>query len=115
VPVGNNVVLRASEGVSLSGNFSVPYGASLYADAGSGCSYACAQVFNPCLYDFNSYDNQIKQSIRLGGGGTGNCDVVVSAPADLTLKAINSIVLKSGVTVTPQTNRTVTLKLENCN
>ncbi len=116
VPVGTQIVLRASEGVSLSGNFSVPYGASLYADAGAGCSNSCAQVFNPCLYDFNNYDNnQVKQAIKLGGSGTGNCEVMITSTNDLSLKAASSIVLKSGVTITPQTTKSITLKLETCN
>lgn len=115
VPVGNHVVLRASEGVLLSGSFFVPYGASLYADAGAGCQNACSQVFNPCLYNFTNYDNQIKQTIKLGGSGTGNCEVTVTSTNDLNLRAVNSIVLKSGVTITPQTNKSITLRLESCN
>ena len=76
---GQDVNLRASQFIEISGDFHVPVGASLYLDANKDCSteleLKCTQTFNPCAYDFSNYDNTVKKRIELGNNG---CNITIT-------------------------------------
>lgn len=113
---GDNVTIRASEFINLSGNFSVPLGASFYADANKECSNTlslnCTHLFNQCNYNFLGYDNAVKKEIDLGGA---NCSVPINPTSNhIFLKATEKVTLKSGVTITPQNGNLVELSIVNC-
>lgn len=115
--VGEDFKLRASQFIEISGDFSVPVGASLYLDADKGCSIdlelKCSQTFNPCIYDFSSYDNTIKKIIDLGGNG---CILTITPTTnDILLSAIDEISLKPGITITSVPGKSVPLKIISCN
>jgi hypothetical protein len=116
LPVGQNVILRASQYIDFAGDFSVPIGASLYADVNHECSTdlitSCTQVFNPCHYNFSVYDNSIRHEINLGGG---SCDAIINpVSTPVQLKATNDILLEAGVTITTANTSYSELKIVPC-
>jgi hypothetical protein len=113
---GDNVTIRASEFINLSGNFSIPLGASFYADVNKECnntlSLNCTHVFNQCNYNFLGYDNAVKKEIDLGGA---NCSVPINPTSNhIFLKATEKVTLKNGVTITPQNGNLVELSIVSC-
>jgi beta-glucanase (GH16 family) len=117
VPTGLDIFLRASQYVDFAGDFWVPSGAGIYADANSECSTAlglqCTQTFNPCTYNFAGYDNLVKNVIQLG---YGSCNTSVTPPAsnDILLKATNTISLGPGVSIIPTTAHNINLSITTC-
>lgn len=113
---GQDVKLRASEFIELSGDFYVPLGASLFLDGNMDCpdylNLQCTQTFNPCVYDFSNYDNSVKKIIDIGGAG---CPLTINSTTnDILLEATNSIVIKPNITITPNSNQFVELKIVSC-
>jgi hypothetical protein len=117
VPVGQDVFLRASQYVDFAGDFSVSSGAGIYADANKQCSTDlgtnCTLDFNPCTYNFLSYDNSVKRDISLGYGG---CNVTITPPAsnDILLYATDAINLGPGVSIVPTSTNFVNIKVTTC-
>jgi hypothetical protein len=115
--VGDNITIRASQYIEINGDFYVPVGASFYMDANKDCATdlggtGCTQTFNPCIYDFSTYDNSVKKIIELGGSG---CNVNITPVNNaLLLEATDIIILKPGVVVTPVTGKSVDLNISTC-
>lgn len=114
--VGQDVKLRASQFIEISGNFSVPLGASLYLDANGECTTEveqhCTQTFNPCIYDFSNYDNFIKKTIEIGGD---NCNLtIIPINSNLSFYATDLIHLKQNVSIKPLPGKSVELKIVSC-
>ena len=114
--VGDNVILRASQYIDISGDFYVPVGASFYVDANKDCStdlgIQCTQTFNPCMYNFSNYDNTVKQIIDLGDNG---CIInIIPASNNISLEATDQIILKPSETITPIPGKSVDLKIVTC-
>lgn len=112
---GDDITIRASQFIDIN-EITIPLGASFYADADKDCqtdlSTECSQTFNPCSYNFSSYDNSIKSNIELGDNG---CILnITPASTDLILQATNEIVLKPGVHITPTSTKSVELKIVAC-
>ncbi len=116
LPIGQDIKLRASQYVDFSGDFSVPLGAALYADANHECStdlsINCTQAFNPCNYNFASYNNSIKQMINLGNG-TCN-ETINSTSTPIILQATSEIVLRSGVSINTANTTYTEMKIVSC-
>jgi beta-glucanase (GH16 family) len=109
-----DITLRASQFIELNGDFNVPMGASLYADANKECSEdlntECSQTYNPCMF-FN-YDNSIKKQIELGGIG---CSLnILPSLFDISMQSTDYTILKKGVTITPVPGKFIELKIVNC-
>ncbi|PKP46863.1 MAG: hypothetical protein CVT95_06405, partial [Bacteroidetes bacterium HGW-Bacteroidetes-12] len=115
VAVGSNTTIRASEFITLNGEVTLPLGSEFYADANGECATAldmrCSQIFNPCFFIFSNYDNQVKQLIALGGN---NCTINITSSSNLTLQATESITLDAGVTIMPQSGKSVVVEIKNC-
>lgn len=114
--VGADITLRASQYIEINGDFSVPLGASFYADANKDCStdmdIGCTETFNPCLYDFSNYDNSVKKIIDLGDNG---CIInITSSNNDLLLEATDKITLNPGVTITPAIGKLINIEVVQC-
>ncbi|MFL5751906.1 MAG: family 16 glycosylhydrolase [Bacteroidia bacterium] len=116
VPVGQDVFLRASQYIDFAGDFSVPSGAGIYADANKQCStdlgINCTLDFNPCTYNFSGYDNSVKRDIDLGYG----CNVTVTPPAgnDILLYVTDAVNLGPGVSIVPTSIHSVNIKVTTC-
>lgn len=113
----DNIILRASQFIDLSGDFSVPVGASFYADANNICPNTigtkCTQVFNPCTYNFTFYDNSIKKIIELGDH---NCNIQVTPTNNnIEFLATDYICLKPGASISTIPGKYIELKIESCN
>lgn len=113
---GDIITLRASQYIYIDGNFYVPIGASLYMDANKDCSIdigkSCTQTFNPCVFDFNNYDNSVKKIIELGGNG---CNINITPSINsISLEATDKIILKPGVKITSAPGKSVNLKISSC-
>lgn len=112
----DDIKLRASQFIELSGEFLVPLGASLYADASKDCpidlGFRCTQTFNPCTYDFSHYENTIKRIIEIGGNG---CQISITPNTNnIALAATDEILLKPGITITSTTGKLVDLRIVSC-
>jgi len=114
--INDNFTLRASQYVKISGEFSVPQGASLFTDADLMCSpniSGCEKTLNICDYNFYNYDNSIKKAIELGGIG---CNLNIQSPIkNILLYSISKTTLKPGVTITPINSHMVEFKIVSCN
>jgi beta-glucanase (GH16 family) len=114
--IGDEVKLRASQFIELCGNFYVPVGAKFYADVNKYCSpnpgIQCTHTYNPCEYDFSYYDNSVKKIIEIGGSNCSNN--LIPLYNEILLKATDEIILKPGVTITPNASRFVEIKITSC-
>lgn len=113
---GDDVKLRASEYIEFSGDFEVPIGAKLYADADNSCltsiDNTCTQIFNPCHFDIAQFDNSKKRIIELGGS---ECNItIVPLGTNVSLLATDFIHLKTGVTITPSPSLPIELRTVLC-
>lgn len=113
---GQDVKLRASQFIEISGDFTVPLGASLYLDANKDCStdleLECTQTFNPCAYDFSNYDNSVKNIIELGGN---DCNMTITPTnGDILLQATDEIHIESGVIIAATPEHSFDLKIVPC-
>jgi len=95
---GSNTWMRASNFVSLSGDFDVPVGATFYADVSHECDnqvldYACSYILSSCNYDFAGYSNDVRRNIKLGGAG---CYAIINSNHHILLDAEESITLLPG-------------------
>lgn len=112
-----DVKLRASEYILLDGDFTVPLGASFYADANGECpedaqNLACTKTFNPCSFNFTKYDNLLKRIIELGGNG---CSMsIIPGLNNILLHATDNITLHGDVTLIPSQGKNVELKVVAC-
>lgn len=112
----DNVLIRASQFISISGDFYVPVGASFYADADKSCptdiaTTNCTETFNPCVYDFSNYTNSVKKNIVLGDNG---CNAsVMPVNNNVIFQATDQIVFKLG-NIKPASNTSITLKIVPC-
>lgn len=117
IQVGDDVKLRASQYVEISGNFEVPLGASFYMDANKDClldlGRQCSELFNPCTYNFATYDNSVKSKIELGGGGC-TINIVPPTSSDIVLQATAEVHIQPGITITPIPGHSVELKIVSC-
>jgi beta-glucanase (GH16 family) len=116
LPVGQDITLRASQYINFSGDFTVPEGAALYADANHECpidkSADCSLTFNPCVYDFSGYDNTVKQKIVIGS--TGCPATITPVSTTITFQAVNEIDLGADAVIIPTSSLPVELKIVTC-
>lgn len=105
--VGDDIKLRASQYITISGNFQVPVGAGLYLDADRSCltdrSRECSLLFNPCVFNFEDYNNDVvNRSVDLGGP---SCEMSILATThEVNVKAVEAIILNPGVEIPPPTS-----------
>lgn len=114
IPVGSDIILRASQFIEITGDFEVPIGASFYADANQDCDISsnCSNIFKPCSFNFANYYSTVKKEIELGGNG---CSIVIIPTNNsISLEATDKIVLKPGVKITSTPNNFVKLKISTC-
>jgi len=117
IPEGTDVNLRASQFIEIKGDFYVPLGSSLYADANNECpsdlSIECTNIFNPCYYDFANYDNTTKKLIQLAGNG---CTIAINPTMnhDILLQATDRIEVKSRTTINAVSGNDVKLRIASC-
>lgn len=114
--VGDDVTIRASQFIEISGEFTVPLGASFYADVNNDCptniDTSCTQIFNPTSYDFSKYDNSVKKEIILGGEGVNM--TIMPTNRDIILQATDAISISPEVIIKNANGHAVEIKLVEC-
>jgi beta-glucanase (GH16 family) len=117
VPAGSSTHLRASDHVEIDGEFEVPLNTLFFMEASGDCGGnvitpgTCNNTFNPCNYNFNTYDNLVRQFIVLGDF----CPIsIINNAIMLDFKATDEIDLKNETSLTPTQTNDIELRITSC-
>jgi len=113
----DKIYLRASKGVSIAGDFTVPLGATFFADANQLCdttlSSFCANTFNPCTYNFFQYANIHRQEIDIGLG-SGCSNLIQPNSGNIHFKTNTSITIRDEAELNPVNGNSIILEVAPC-
>ncbi|MHB8261016.1 MAG: glycoside hydrolase family 16 protein [Bacteroidia bacterium] len=121
---GTGVVsLWASDYIKLSGNFSVPLGATFFAGTNDYCDpvlnpvnpiAGCSTSFEACTTNnFLGLNNQTFKDIDIGGTGC-TVNITPTSGANQLLHASDKIILEQGVHIQATSSNKVELKITSC-